>query len=170
MALGSELTGRCVSRVVCVWFSQACSSDRACWNWPRANRAASNLCCSVRKTRTVQLKNRNYDIGCMDTLKPFSNCEPFDFRWHWSSVPVCGWFCLPDYPRDVWVQSVAPGSCLCPSDLKPSSTRALLDGRASPYQSVADKPQPCTAAQVKREEGCKTEREKIYIFDCLMKM
>lgn len=50
MALGSELTGRCVSRVVCVWVSQACSSDKACWNWPRASRAASSLCCGRRKT------------------------------------------------------------------------------------------------------------------------
>lgn len=56
MALGSELTGRCVSRVVCVWFSQACSSDRACWNWPRASRAASSLCCGGRKTQGLTIK------------------------------------------------------------------------------------------------------------------
>lgn len=62
MALGSELTGRCVSRVVCVWLSQACSSDRACWNWPRASRAASSLCCGGRKTEKFVLKNRNSNI------------------------------------------------------------------------------------------------------------
>lgn len=62
---------------------------------------------------------------------------------------------------------MAPGSCLCLSDLIPSSPRVHLDGRASPYQSVVDKPQPCTAAQVKK--GAEINKEKILIFNYLLK-
>lgn len=62
---------------------------------------------------------------------------------------------------------MAPGSCLCLSDLIPSSTRVHLDGRASPYQSVVDRPQLCIAARVKK--GAEINKEVILIFSCLLK-
>lgn len=82
-----------------------------------------------------------------------------DNSWsrHVVSLPVFGWFYPPGFPRDVGVRSAAPGSCLCLSDLKPSSTAAPPGGRASPCQSAAGIPPPCTAAQVNggmRGEQC----------------
>lgn len=65
MALGSELTGLWVSRVACVWLSQACSSERACWNWPKARRAPSSLCWESKREKAWRknaISNHEYPL------------------------------------------------------------------------------------------------------------